>query len=79
MPERTGSADSFDEFFSASKANNEEKTNPQEEFISPSAGIAALIKSQPVVHHRSNNSEAKREYKLDFSKHLICCVFPFQS
>lgn len=41
--ERERSADSFDQFFNASNKENE---------LKPSAGIAALIKSQPVVHHR---------------------------
>lgn len=41
--ERERSADSFDNYFNSSNKENE---------LKPSAGIAALIKSQPVVHHR---------------------------
>lgn len=59
MPERSGSADSFDEFFGASKTDNnsDENIKPKQNDISPTSAIAALIKSQPVLHHRQTPSE----------------------
>ncbi len=60
MPEHNGSGDSFDEFFGASKTDNDgdEKKLKQNDIPKKSAA-AALIKSQPIVHHRQKSSETK--------------------
>jgi hypothetical protein len=54
MPERNGSADSFDQFFGASKTDNhDDEKKPK------TSAVAALIKSQPVVHRRQTPLETK--------------------
>lgn len=54
MPERNESADSFSEFFAASKPENVNDENKVKENDTPTkSAIAALIKSQPVLHRRT--------------------------
>jgi hypothetical protein len=69
MPERNGSAESIDEFFGASNIDNDndDKKTKQND-ISPTSAVAALIKSQPVVHHRQTSLEKKRKF-------LVSCIF----
>ena len=50
MPERNASADSFHEFWGTSKNETDTSNN---------AAIAALIKTQPVVHQRRNSSDTR--------------------
>jgi hypothetical protein len=65
MSDRNGSVDSFDEFFGAPKTDNDENDKkPKQHDIPTSSGISALIKAQPVVHHRQTPSETKCKISL---------------
>ena len=64
MTERNGSLDSFLEFFGTAKKEN----------VTPNDGaIAALIKTQPVVHQRRTSSDTKGKIDEEFiiAKYLI--------
>jgi hypothetical protein len=59
MPKHTVSIDSFDEFFSVAKSQNDvDKQND----IPTSSGVAALIRNQPLIHTRQTPSETKRKF-----------------
>jgi hypothetical protein len=59
MPKHTVSVDSFDEFFSVAKSQNDvDKQND----IPTSSGVAALIRAQPIIHTRQTPSETKRKF-----------------
>lgn len=53
MPERNASADSFQDFFGTSKNDNDIPNN---------SAIAALIKTQPVVHQRRNSLDTRGKF-----------------
>ncbi len=60
MPERNGSADSFDEFFGESKIENVTDDEKSKQNDPPTKStIEALIKSQPVMHQRRTPSQTK--------------------
>jgi len=71
MPERKDSVDSFDEFFGASKTDDDRKKSP----IKPKekdTSVAAIIKNQPIVkrpqtpttpeERRVSSPKTKRKY-----------------
>lgn len=61
MTERVKSADSFDAFFGSPKTGDEEVKN---EISTTSPAIVALIKSQPVLHHRQTPSDEDGKSEL---------------
>jgi hypothetical protein len=62
MTEHKGSVDSLEKLFGTSKTDNNDDEKLKQNDISPSSAIAALIKSQPVIHHHQTPSETKRKF-----------------
>lgn len=68
MPGRSGSPDSFDEFFDETKTDQEN---------TKSSTIASLIRNQPVLHHRRTPSVTKcmlNIFKLISSFHFAILI-----
>ncbi|CAF3737871.1 unnamed protein product [Rotaria sordida] len=56
MSSRKGSVDSFGEFFSETKTDNNDKKQNKDD-IPPSSAVANLIRTQPIIHHPRTASD----------------------